>query len=114
LLAATRLSRRDALGKNTEILLLRHQLAVVQGQLGERTRPKISRAGRALTALLLGLIPKIQHRGLRLIVTPGTIMRWRCDLLRRRWAGKSTPKGRPATRQNIKALVLRMARDNES
>jgi putative transposase len=112
-LAVARLSRRDTAWKNAEILLLRHQLALVQRQLGERVRPKASWADRALIAFLIGLIPKAWHPGLRLIVTPGTILRWRRDILRRRWAAKSRPKGRPATRRKIKALVLRMARDNE-
>src|SRR4051812_20274272 len=111
-LAAVRLSRRDSAWRNAEILLLRHQLAVVQRQLGERARPKVSWADRALIALLLGLIPKTRHHRLRLIVTPGTILRWRRDILRRRWAAKSQPKGRPTTRRNIKALVVRMAREN--
>lgn len=113
LVAVARLSRRDTAWKNAEILLLRHQLSVVQRQLGERARPKVSWADRALIALLLGLIPKARLDRLHLIVTPGTILRWRRDILRRRWAGKSGPKGRPATRRNIKALVLRMARENE-
>jgi putative transposase len=114
LLAAPGLSRRDTTRKDAEILLLRHQLAVVQRQLGERVRPKLSWADRALIALLLGLIPKARHGRLRLIVTPGTALRWRRDILRRRWAAKSRPKGRPATRRNIKALVLQMAKDNEA
>jgi hypothetical protein len=113
LCAAAGLSRRDAAWRNAEILLLRHQLIVVQRQLGEHTRPKVSWADRALIALLLGLIPKVRHPGLRLIVTPGTILRWRREILRRRWAAKSQSKGRPATRRSIKALVLRMARENE-
>jgi hypothetical protein len=92
---------------------LRHQLSVVQRQLGEHVRPKVSWADRALIALLPGLIPKARHDRLRLIVTPGTILRWRRDILRRRWAAKSKPNGRPATRRNIKALVLPMARENE-
>jgi transposase len=62
---------------------------------------------------LLGLIPKVRHPGLRLIVTPGTVLRRRHDILRRRWARKSRRKGRPATRRNIKALVLQMAKENE-
>jgi putative transposase len=73
----------------------------------------MSWADRALIALLLGLIPKVRHPRLKLLVTPGTILRWRRDILRRRWAAKSLPKGRPPTRRNIKALVLRMAKDNE-
>jgi transposase InsO family protein len=113
ILAATRVSRRDAAWRTAEILLLQHQLAVLQHQLGERTRPKTTWADRALIALLLGLIPRARHTQIRLIVTPGTILRWRRDLLRRRWARKSRPTGRPSTRRNIKALVLRMARENE-
>ena len=113
ILAAAQVSRRDAAWHTAEILLLQHQLTVLQRQLGEHARPKVSWADRALVALLLGLIPRARHAQMRLIVTPGTILRWRRDLLRRRWAHKSTPKGRPPTRRNIKALVLRMAREND-
>ena len=52
---------------------------------------------------------------MRLIVTPGTILRWRRELLCRRWACKSKPKeGAPCDRRNIRALVLRMARENDA
>jgi putative transposase len=88
-------------------------MAIVQLQLDERVRPKVSWADRALIALLLGLTPKTQHHRLCLIVTPSTILRWRRDILRRRWAAKSKPKGRPASRRNIKALVVRMSHENE-
>jgi putative transposase len=113
-LAAARLSRRDTAWRTAEILLLQHQLAVLQRQLGQRARPKVSWADRALMALLLGLIPRGRHPRMRLIVTPGTILRWRRDLLRRSWARKSKPKGRPPTRRNIRALVLRMARESDT
>ena len=46
LVAVARLSRRDTEWKNAEILLLRHQLSVVQRQLGDRSRPKVSWADR--------------------------------------------------------------------
>jgi transposase len=51
---------------------------------------------------------------LRLLVTPDTILRWHRDIVRRRWAARSKcgRTGRPATRRNIKALVLRLAREN--
>jgi transposase len=51
---------------------------------------------------------------LRLLVTPDTILRWHHDIVRRRWATRSMRgrTGRPATRRNIKALVLRLAREN--
>src|SRR5205823_3913293 len=51
-----------------------------------------------------------------LFITPGTILRWHRDIVRRRWAAKSKPKrpGRPPTHRRIVRLVLRMAADNES
>jgi hypothetical protein len=77
-------------------------------------RPKLNWADRALLAALLGVIPKARRHGLRLVVTPETILRWHRDLVRRRWAAQSVraKTGRPATRPNIKALALRMAREN--
>jgi len=109
-----RLWRRGDDHKTVEILLLRHQLAVLQRQLaGTGKRPRPDWADRAIIALLVSLVPKARRAGLRLIVTPDTILRWHRDLLRRRWADKSRPKnGRPATHRNIKSLVLRMARQN--
>jgi hypothetical protein len=67
-----------------------------------------------MLAALLGVIPKGRRHGLRLLVTPDTILRWHRDILRRRWAARSIRgrTGRPATRQTIRALVLRLAREN--
>jgi putative transposase len=73
-------------------------------------RLKLHWADRAL----LGVIPKARRQGLRLLITPDTIMRWHRDIVHRRWAAR--PKrgrtGRPATRRNIRALVRRLAREN--
>jgi hypothetical protein len=57
---------------------------------------------------------KARRHGLRLLVTPDTILRWHRDIVRRRWAARSKRgrTGRPATRRNIRALVLRLAREN--
>jgi transposase len=54
------------------------------------------------------------RQGLRLLVTPDTILRWHRDIIRRRWAARSMRgrTGRPATRRSIRALVLRLAREN--
>jgi transposase len=107
-----RLSRREEAWRITEILILRHQLAVLQRR--QPCRPKLNWADRALLAILLGVIPKARRHGLRLLVTPDTILRWHRDIVRRRWAARSTrgKSGRPATRRNIKTLVLRLAREN--
>src|ERR1019366_244628 len=112
LAAWLRLSRREEAWKPAEILILRHQLAVLQRR--QPRRPKLNWADRALLAALLGVIPKARRRGPRLPVTRDTIVRWHRDIVRRRWAARSRRgrTGRPATRRNIKALVLRLAREN--
>ena len=107
-----RLSQREETWKTAEILILRHQLTVLQRR--QPRRPKLDWADRALLATLLAVIPKARRPGLRLLVTPDTIVRWHRDIVRRRWAARSIhgKTGRPATRRNIKALVLRLAREN--
>src|ERR1022692_3647709 len=107
-----RLSRREEAWKTAEILILRHQLAVLQRQ--QPGRVKLNWADRGLLAALLGAIPRSRHQGLRLLVSPGTMLRWHRDIVRRRWAARSLRgrNGRPATRRNIKALVRRLAREN--
>jgi putative transposase len=77
-------------------------------------RPKLNWADRALLATLLRMIPNARRHRLRLLVTPDTILRWHRDILRRRSAARSMRgnTGRPATRRNIRALVLRLAQEN--
>ncbi len=112
LAAWLRLSRREEAQKTAEILILRHQLAVPQRRQPRRTT--VDWADRALSATLLGVIPRARRKGLRLLVTPDTIVRWHRDIVRRRRAARSMSgkTGRPATRRNIQALVLRLAREN--
>ena len=107
-----RLSQREEAWQTAEILILRHQLAVLQRR--QPRRPNVNWADRALFAALLGVIPKARRQGLRLLVAPDTILRWHHDIVRRRWAARSVrgKTGRPATRRNIRALVLRLAREN--
>src|SRR6266702_6930719 len=106
-----RLSRREETWRIAEILILRHQLAVLQRR--QPCRPNLDWAERALLAILLAMIPKARHHGLRLLVTPDTILRWHRDIVRRRWAARSMrgKTGRPATRRNVRALVLQLARE---
>ena len=106
------LSRREEAWQTAEILILRHQLAVLHRQ--QPRRPDLNWADRALLAVLLRVIPKARRQGLRLLVTPDMILRWHRDIARRRWAARSKRgrTGRPTTRRNIKALVLRLAREN--
>src|SRR6266581_805627 len=110
--AGLRLSRREEMWKTAEILILRHQLSVLQRR--QPRRPKLNWADRALLATLLGVIPKARRQGLGLLITPDTIVRWHRDIVRRRWAARSACgcTGRPATRRSIRALVRRLAREN--
>src|ERR1019366_9823388 len=85
--AGLRLAWRAETWKTAEILILRHQLAVLQRR--QPRRPKPNWADRALLASLLAVIPKARRHGLRLLVTPDTILRWRRDIVRRRQAASS-------------------------
>ena len=91
-----RLSRREKTWKTAEILILRHQLTVLQRR--QPRRPKLNWADRALFAALLSVIPKARLHRLRLLVTPDTILRWHRDILRRCQAARSTrgTAGRPS------------------
>ena len=104
--------RSSSATKDVEILMLRHQLAVAQRR-DPRIARKLTWADRAWLGLPAGLLPADRLPRLRLIVTPGTLLRWHRDLSRRRWARRSQRRsGRPPAHRNIKALVLRMAREN--
>ncbi|HTX82604.1 MAG TPA: hypothetical protein VME44_10520 [Streptosporangiaceae bacterium] len=63
-----------------------------------------------------GTLPVERLAAMRLIVTPGTILRWHRDIVRRRWARRSRRgrSGRPATRRKVRSVVLRLARENGS
>jgi transposase len=98
---------------DVEVLALRHQIAVLERQLnGQRVR--FDAGDRAfLAALLQGLPPEVLRR-MRLLVRADTVLRWHRDLVARRHAARSRPKrgGRPRTVRCIRALVLRLAREN--
>jgi putative transposase len=99
--------------KDVEILALRHQLAIMQRQI---ERPQLTVTDRVFLAALLHRLPQVRLRRLQLIVSPDTILRWHRGLIRRRHARISCRKraGRPPSRRSIQALVLRLARENNS
>ncbi len=102
------LARSDR-AKDAEILILRHQIAVLQRQV---KTPRLSWADRAVLAALARLLPGGALRQLRLIISPRTLLRWHADLVRRQWAYPRRTPGRPRTAQAVRALVLEMAHDN--
>jgi transposase InsO family protein len=104
------MSDRD---KDIEILALRHQLLVLQRQVG---KPAFTGTDRVVLASLLHSLPRQKLRQLLLLVRPDTILHWHRDLIKRRHAATCAPKrrGRPPTVRSIRALVLRLARENSS
>ncbi|MGH3285499.1 MAG: hypothetical protein ACRDPD_12590, partial [Streptosporangiaceae bacterium] len=109
------LSRRESWWKDAEILMLRHPLAVA-GREQPKARARLTWPDRAWLALLAGTLPVEHLAVMRLIVTPGTILRWHRDIVRRRWARRSRRgrSGRPVTHRKVRSQVLRLARENES
>jgi putative transposase len=102
------LARSDR-AKDAEILILRHQVAVLQRQV---STPSLSWADRAILAALARLLPGDALRQLCLIISPRTLLRWHADLVRRHWTYPRRGPGRPSTAPAIRALVLEMAHDN--
>jgi hypothetical protein len=100
------LARSDAT-KDVEILVLRHEVAVLRRH---NPRPRLTWVDRALLSALSRLL-LTQLRRLRL-VSPRTLLRWHARLVARRWTYPRRQPGRPRLPQPIRALVLRMAREN--
>ena len=99
------LARSDA-SKDVEILVLRHEVAVLRRQVA---RPKPDWADRAVIAALARLLPR--HLRLHRIVTPGTLLAWHRHIVKNQWTYPNTT-GRPPVPEEIRELVRRLARQN--
>ena len=100
------LTRGDA-SKDTEILVLGHEVAVLRRQV---TRPETDRADRAVPAALSRLLPR--HLRLHRIVTPATLLAWHRHLVTKKWTYPNTA-GRPPVPDQIRALAEQPTRQNQ-
>src|SRR5919197_6752836 len=99
--------RSSEFAKDVELLVLRHQLAVLARL---QRRPSLVPADRAFLAALARVLPQPRRGGL--FVTPQTLLRWHRELVRRKWTQPQRPAGRPPVDDRARELVLRFAREN--
>ncbi len=100
------LARGDA-AKDLEILVLRHQLAVLRRQ---APRPSLEPADRALLAAISRVLPRA--RWSCFFVTPETLLRWHRRLVAGTWTYPHRGSGRPPLDQEVQQLIVRLAREN--
>ena len=99
---------RSSASKNAELLVLRHEIAVLRRA---QPTPRLDWADRAVMAALIRLLPGSlrMHR----LVTPGTVLRWHRRLVTRKWTCPHRT-GRPPVSAEIAALIERLATENRA
>jgi putative transposase len=103
--AALRLRPREF--KELEIVVLRHELAVLRRQVA---RPRLDERDRVFLAAASGVLGRASRSSF--FVRPDTLLGWHRQLVRRRWTYAGRRPGRPALCEETRALVLRLAREN--
>jgi len=103
--AALRLRSREF--KELEIVVLRHELAVLRRQVA---RPRLEESDRVFLAAASRLLGRASRPSL--FVRPDTLLGWHRQLVRKRWTYAGRRPGRPAVSEEIRELVLRLAREN--
>jgi putative transposase len=103
--AALRLRSREF--KELEIVVLRHELAVLRRQVA---RPQLQESDRVFLAAASRLLGRASRQSF--FVQPDTLLGWHRQLVRRRWTYAGRRPGRPAVSAEIRVLVLRLAREN--
>jgi putative transposase len=96
---------RSSASKDVELLVLRHEVAVLRRA---NPKPRLDWADRAVFAALVRRLPKMLR--LPRLVTPGTLLRWHRRLIAKKW----TYPGRPPLEDAVAVLIERMAKENQS
>jgi putative transposase len=95
---------RSAQAKEIEILVLRHELAVLRRQ---HPRPRLQPKDRALLAALSCLLPRV--RWSVFLVQPQTLLGWHRRMVARRWTYPTTSNGRPPIPEEMQQVIVRLA-----
>jgi len=91
-----------------ELLVLRHQVKVLQRQV---KRPRLSRLDRVLFAATSARLPRGSWSSF--LVRPETLLRWHRELVRRKWTYRRMGHpGRPPVEPDLRALIVRLGREN--
>jgi putative transposase len=107
LFALVLLLARGDRSKELELLVLRHELSILRRQ---TRRPQLTESDRLLLAALSRVIPRRSWRAF--LVTPETLLRWHRRMVAWRWTYPHRRPGRPAVDQEVRRLILRLAREN--
>ena len=107
LVALARLTVRSGRSKDLEIIMLRHQLAVLRRQID---RPELTDADRSLLGAIAAVLARPSRTGW--LVTPDTLLRQQRRRIVGHWTQPQRPPGRPSTSAELRRLRLRLAADN--
>ena len=102
------LTVRSGRWKDLQIIVLRHESAVLRRQVG---RPSLTDDDRTLLGAIAAAVPKALRTGW--IVTPETLLRWHHKRIAKRCTQPPTRRaGRPPIDAEIRQLIVRLAQEN--